>query len=416
MRAMPRLSSLSSGLRLRYAILTGCASTPQSEVERQDMQAFSRWFFRERGWRWIVYLAGATTLVAWGVSRLPLNLSFTKAALLLNVVAFMMAWACVGAWFGYRKFQGKALRSTLITLIFVPLGAAVGGTVADFAQGRPPFAWFTNDTSFRSVVITSLAFGFLYAVTVALIANLRHRVYLEKTARLEGEARQSELDRRLAESQLRLLQLQIEPHFLFNTLGSAQQLAEKGAPDAARLIADLIRFLRASTQSLRENATTLKQDAAMVAAYLAIMQTRLRERLRYTIDIPDTVGKLSIPPGMLITLVENAIKHGIEPSPAGGAIAVSAQLFAGDGDARLAIVVADTGAGLSGSAPGQGIGLANIRERLTLLYGERASLELEENEPRGFRARLTLPAPPQDAAARATTPTESAASVVDIAR
>jgi len=377
-----------SGLRRWFA---GCAQASLSGAERQ---AFGRWFYQEGGWHWIFYIAGGTTAIAWGVSRLPLDLPFVKAALLLNVVVFILAWACLTAWFGYRKFQGKALRSSLITLVFVPLGAAVGGTIIDLINGRSPFAWFLDDTFFRSVMIMGLVLGLLYATVVATIASLRNREYLAEATRLEGEARQSELSRRLAESQLRLLQLQVEPHFLFNTLGSAQQLAEKDAPDAARLIADLIRFLRASTQSLRENATTLKQDAAMAAAYLAIMQTRLRDRLAYSIDVPETIGGQPIPPGILITLVENAIKHGIEQSPSGGSIDVVARVESGDDGVRLAITVADTGAGLEGTAPGQGIGLANIRERLALLYGDRASLELEENFPRGFRARLLLPAVP----------------------
>ncbi len=388
-------------LRRRYQAWA-CVLASLSELERQEIRAFDRWIYREGGWRWVLYLAAATTLVAWIVSLSPLGLSFAKAALLFNVVVFLLAWAALSAWFGHRKFQGKALRSTLVTLLFVPFGAVVGGTLADVIRGRPPFAWFFDDTMFRNVLVAALAFGLMYAATVALVANLRNRDYVARSARLEAEARQSELNRRLAESQLRLLQLQVEPHFLFNTLGSAQQLAEKSAPEAARLIADLIRFLRTSTQSMRENATTLRQDAAMVAAYLAIMQARLRERLAYAIDVPAPLGGEAIPPGMLITLVENAIKHGIERSPAGGAIAVTARR---DG-ARLVITVADTGAGLGDGAPGQGIGLANVRERLALLYGDRASLDLEENAPCGFRARLSLPlaaTAPQPATAGAVT-------------
>jgi sensor histidine kinase YesM len=283
------------------------------------------------------------------------------------------------------------LRFVLVTLSFVLLGAFVGGTIADLAQGRAALAWLFDRSSLRHIVTAALVFGFLYATLVALIANLRNREYLAQCGRLEGEARQSELSRRLAESQLRLLQLQIEPHFLFNTLGSAQQLAEKGAPDAARLIADLIRFLRAATPALRENATTLKQEAAMVGAYLAIMQTRLPGALAFEIDIPAPLADCAIPPGMLITLVENAIKHGIEAVPGGGAIAVSARIDSTPAEPVLVITVADTGAGLGSCTPGQGIGLANIRERLHLLFGNRAGLELEENAPRGFVARLVLP-------------------------
>ncbi|EFK97383.1 protein containing Signal transduction histidine kinase, internal region domain, partial [sediment metagenome] len=128
-----------------------------------------------------------------------------------------------------------------------------------------------------------------------------------------------------------MLQLQIEPHFLFNSLGSAQQLAEKGAPEAARLIANLIRFLRAATPALREDVTSLAQERTLVEAYLGIMKTRLADRLAYAVDIPASLADAVVPPGMLITLVENAIKHGIEPLPAGGRIDVRA---AQDADGR----------------------------------------------------------------------------------
>ena len=120
------------------------------------------------------------------------------------------------------------------------------------------------------------------------------------------------------------------------------------------------------------------------------MRTRLTRRLDYAIDIPAALADVPLPPGMLITLVENAIKHGIEPSPAGGRIDISARV---DG-ASLAVRVSDTGAGLAGGGqPGQGIGLANIRERLGLLFGDMAALELAENAPRGFVACLLLPHP-----------------------
>ena len=128
----------------------------------------------------------------------------------------------------------------------------------------------------------------------------------------------------------------------------------------------------------------------MIGAYLGIMQTRLAHRLTWRVRIPDELAEITIPPGMLITLTENAIKHGIEPRPQGGDIDVSAERRGVD----LALTVTDTGAGFSDKPSDSGIGLANIRERLDLLYGGRATLELEENEPRGFRARILLPAVP----------------------
>jgi sensor histidine kinase YesM len=228
----------------------------------------------------------------------------------------------------------------------------------------------------------------LFSLVTALIAHLRHREYRALTAHLEAEARQSETSRQLAESKLKLLQLQIEPHFLFNTLGSAQQLAEKGSPEAARLIGELIRFLRAAAPALRDEMTTVREEAAMIRAYLTIMQTRLGRRLAWSVSVADDIADCAIPPGMFITLTENAIKHGIEPASRGGRVDVTAER---END-NVVLVVADTGAGLTAAPTAGGIGLANIRERLELLYGPRAELSLEENEPAGFRARIVLPA------------------------
>jgi len=300
----------------------------------------------------------------------------------------MLLWAGLTAWFGYRKFSGKLFRYIVLGPLLALVGAFVGAAVAGLVKGAEPLAWLQDSAKVRHVVIAGLVFGTLYSLVVALIAALRNREYKALAAHLEAERRQSDLSRQLAESKLRMLQLQIEPHFLFNTLGSAQQLAERGAPEAARLISNLIRFLRAATPTMRNEATTLAQEATLIEAYLQIMKRRLGKRLDFAVAIPERLAATALPPGMLITLVENAIKHGIERSPDGGRIEVSAQALQPEG---LLLTVADTGAGLAGDEPGQGIGLANVRERLMLLFGTEASLELEVNDPRGFVARIRLP-------------------------
>ncbi len=147
-----------------------------------------------------------------------------------------MLWAGLSAWFGYRKFRGKAFRLAVVGPLLALFGAFVGASIAGLIKGVNPFDWLHDSALLRHVVTGALVFGFLYTFIVALIANLRNREYRALTANLEAEARQSELSRQLAESKLKLLQLQIEPHFLFNTLGSAQQLAEKGC--ARRRTAD----------------------------------------------------------------------------------------------------------------------------------------------------------------------------------
>lgn len=134
--------------------------------------------------------------------------------------------------------------------------------------------------------------------------------------------------------------------------------------------------------------TTVREEAAMIRAYLNIMQTRLGRRLAWSVSVADDIADCAIPPGMFITLTENAIKHGIEPAARGGRLDVTAQRD----DGNVVLVVADTGAGLTAAPTAGGIGLANIRERLELLYGTRAELSLEQNEPAGFRARIVMPA------------------------
>jgi hypothetical protein len=384
-------------LTRRYAAFSACVLASLSEVERRDVRAFDAWFYRERGWRFAVAIVAVTTLAAYVASLLPWNMSFLEAAILFNVVVLTLLWTGLTAWFGYRKFHGKVLRFTLVTMGAGILSGALGASMVDVFYGRAPYAWVFDSAKLRHVFTALVVMGFVYIGLVALIANLRNREYAALARHLEAEARQSALSRQLAESELKLLQSQVEPHFLFNTLGSAQQLAEKGAPEAARLIADLIRFLRAATPALRREWAPLADEVAMVDAYLAIMRTRLGHRLAVRLDVPASLGRLPVPPGMLITLVENAVKHGIEPLAGGGRIVVSAGVDAIA--SQLVVEVADTGAGLAGGAPGQGIGLANIRERLQLLYGSAASLELEENEPRGFIARVRLPFSTQATAA-----------------
>ena len=186
---------------------------------------------------------------------------------------------------------------------------------------------------------------------------------------------------------MRLLRAQIEPHFLFNTLGAVQQLAEQGAPRAAELTANLIAFLRASLGEMRSDSVSLAEEFGLIDAYLRVMQVRLGQRLRFTLALKPGLEQLALPSMMLLTLVENAIKHGIEPSLRGGEVRVSAAL-AGD---MVHLAVHDTGVGL-GAAPVDGTGLTNARRRLELAHHGAASLTLRDADP-GTVAEIRLPMP-----------------------
>ena len=195
------------------------------------------------------------------------------------------------------------------------------------------------------------------------------------------------LERRLLEAQMATLQAQVEPHFLFNTLALIGQLIETNPPQAAKVHMHLIDYLRATLPQMRSSGGgTLGRQVQLSRAYLAIMQARMKERLRVDFDIPDYFEQAAFPPMMLITLIENAIKHGLEPKIEGGCITVSARLIDGD----LYVNVRDNGVGFNLHAD-DGVGLANIRERLRLLYGQRAELIIEAPLDGGALASIRVP-------------------------
>ncbi|MDQ2821753.1 MAG: histidine kinase [Pseudomonadota bacterium] len=175
------------------------------------------------------------------------------------------------------------------------------------------------------------------------------------------------------------------PHFLFNTLGAVQQLAEEKAPEAAALTANLIAFLRASLDEMRSDTVSLMDDFSLIDAYLRVMHVRLGTRLRFTLTLPAELAQLHLPSMLLLTLVENAIKHGIEPALRGGEVLVTAS--ASDGVLRLQVI--DSGIGLVDD-PVDGTGLANARRRLELAHPGAASLTLVAIED-GTMAEITLP-------------------------
>ena len=197
----------------------------------------------------------------------------------------------------------------------------------------------------------------------------------------------AELERQLSDAKLVALSAQIEPHFLFNTLASIQYLIRNDTNKAGEMTSDLIRYLRLALPRMKQATARLADELDLVRAYLGIMQIRMGARLQFAIDSPDDLGDVPIPTMTLITLVENAIKHGLEQKPDGGMI----NLIVSKDAQILRLEVADTGGGFSTAASGTGIGLANIRERLHTLYGNRAHLELEANQPTGVRAILILP-------------------------
>jgi signal transduction histidine kinase len=229
--------------------------------------------------------------------------------------------------------------------------------------------------------------------SIIIKATYKGRMQAEAKAAVATETAESEsLKRQVMEARMAAMQAQVEPHFLFNTLASIDHLIETDAARASQMQKNLIALLRASMPSLREaNASGVRdlgRELAVVRPYLEILKVRMEERLSTLIDVPEGLLSAEFPPLMLQSLVENAIKHGLEPKPEGGTLALRAEIVHG----KLAVSVADSGLGFGlAQTAGTGVGLANIRERLELLYGSRGRLEVAENPGGGTRVTITVP-------------------------
>jgi sensor histidine kinase YesM len=193
-------------------------------------------------------------------------------------------------------------------------------------------------------------------------------------------------ERAAIQANLRALQAQIEPHFLFNTLANVVGLIHPDPDLAKRMLEQFIAYLRATLAATREDVTTLGREFDLMKSFLAVLQIRMGDRLAVSFDLPAELAGARLPPMLLQPLAENAIKHGLEPCVDGGTLALSARQI----DGRLALTVADTGVGFGNTTSG-GVGLRNVRERLEKLYGERGELRIEDNGARGARVTILLP-------------------------
>jgi two-component sensor histidine kinase len=251
--------------------------------------------------------------------------------------------------------------------------------------GAPPF-WLDQDRMDGWMMLTFL--GVLLAPWTALGALLRQKEAFARHQALAFELERSELERQALDARLHLLQAQVAPHFLFNTLANVQALVDAGSPRASAVLRSLVAYLRAAVPLLHEPTTTLDREVQLVEAYLALMHMRMPDRLRFELHVDETALRLRCPPATLLTLVENAVRHGIDPSEEGGSIAIEVRRR---GD-RCVIRVCDSGVGLRQTDHGLGTGLATLREGLQLMFGDDASLRVSALEPRGVRAELEVPA------------------------
>jgi sensor histidine kinase YesM len=273
-----------------------------------------------------------------------------------------------------------------IVIVVVPIAQYGGVILSSYLLGfqLPSLQKVMTGRTSTMLVFTLLAVG-----GGTLFFGSRDRVIRAEAAVAEEKARAEGISRQALQAQLQLLQAQIGPHMLFNTLANLQGLIAID-PERAQLMLDqLICYLRATLSSSRAGSTTLAQEFALMDAYLGLMAVRMGQRLTYSLVLPDALRKVTLPPMLLQPLVENAIIHGLEPNMEGGHVSVRAEQRSD----MLYLSITDNGLGLAAPSGKSGthVGLSNTRDRLRAMYGASAGLALEQGAPHGAVARLTLP-------------------------
>ena len=231
--------------------------------------------------------------------------------------------------------------------------------------------------------------GTNYENAEAIVRAITRRIG-ERRRGEQASAAHAATQKELTEARLHLLHAQVEPHFLYNTLASAQLLTTSDPTRAEAMLGHLIQYLRRSLPTAGDDLSTLGEELERALAYLEILRIRMGDRLVVQVDIPESLRATPMPAMMLQTLVENAIKHGLEPRTGGGTLWIRARRD----DGSVAVTVADDGDGFTGKTAGTGIGLKNVRERLRLRYGGEANLSVVANFPAGVAATISLPARP----------------------
>lgn len=346
-------------------------------------------------------LRGLALMLGWRRLLFTFFVSTLLASLMLRVwqsdlaSLFLRQWTagfCALLAFGVFEQWPVRLPSWLARWVLQVLGVAIAVPASLCAMwmlstepGAPVF--WKEWQRFAGFLLLALS-GVLIAPWIALAALVRQKDALARHQALAFALERSQLERQALDARLRLLQAQVEPHFLFNTLANIRALVSSGSPQASRVLDSLIVYLRAAVPRLQQPATTLADELQLVRAYLQLMEMRFPDRLSFEMLVDPAASTLACPPMTLMTLVENAVRHGIDPSEQGGHIEVRVQV----NDGRCQMYVTDTGVGFSDTDHGSGTGLRTLQERLQLAFQGDVQLRLSEHAPHGVCAELEFPA------------------------
>jgi sensor histidine kinase YesM len=327
-----------------------------------------------------------TTLFSVSVALLLWVLEFASPLWASLTVSLCIGWSIALSFI----FLGRPFERWLATYIApIPLvlaGLLTGLVIAGSLLFRQPLYFVTED-------YYSLLLGVFFGTVGFAVFGVRGRLMQARAEIAQANAEREAQEKLLLETDLKLLQAQIEPHFLFNTLSNVLGLIHKDPDAAEETLVNLTTLLRASLKRTRQASTTLAEELEIIRAYLDIQSIRMQDRLRYTLDADPASNDFEVPPLLIQPVVENAVKHGIDGIERGGTITLTTTRT-GEG---LTVTVADTGAGIdqegtsNGSGSGSGTGLSNVRSRLRTLYGPAATMSIQDNEPSGVLVTIKLP-------------------------
>jgi len=317
----------------------------------------------------------------------PLSAALRNSFVFAQCIGFMIyAGFLIGDRIVHKGIHQARMWVRAVYYAVIPILGVFPGYLLAFwiLRWRNGYEWLFAPRSIISIVALSLVLTGL----LLLIFVPRERAARAEATIAREQARVAAAEKETTTAQLKLLEAQVEPHFLYNTLANVVSLVDGEPALAKRMIERLIALLRA-TAAAATGSATLGGQVELLRAYLEILELRMGARLRWRIDLPAELAGLRVPPMLLQPIVENAIKHGLEPTVDGGALTVTVRRD----DQRLLLEVADTGRGIRATAPrdAPGLGLANLRARLAAQYGSAAHIEVSDNAPHGTRVALALP-------------------------
>ena len=338
------------------------------------------------GWRRVVLVLSVATV--WGFIISPAFTTPTYGIIARENVIALAALVGFGLFERFPRTLPRWFARWALQVMAVAVAIFITVPVMYFALTPADAVAFYKDEKrmrgFGLLMMTSLLIG----PWVAVAALFRQRDDAARHQALAFELERSQLERKALDARLRLLQAQVEPHFLFNTLANVRELVDSGAPQASKVLDSLIAYLRAAVPRLHQPSTTLGEELGLVRAYLDLMHMRMPDRMQFDIHADAATLAVSCPPMALLTLVENAVRHGIDPSEEGGRVDIRTVLL----DGRCRVEVSDTGVGLQTPTDGLGTGLTTLRERLQLAFGGDARVSLVPLAPHGVRAEMEFPA------------------------